>query len=271
MSDIGDERFSSARLKIGRAKSLADDLDAEIAAFRKTEPVTVDGEGVVLTINGGTGARTFTVRGVDPLPDLVPLLAGDAAHNIRSALDHFAVAAVTTPGRATCFPVWSRDNPSKTVPTPREWQDTVEKQLEGASPELIDAVKAMSPWVTGNDERLWAIHELDRIDKHRLLISVAMANTATVFNTYPVVNPEPGKPPPAVPLAIATPRWTPLEAGTVLYEAPEGRAPEPDPIGFQYDVALVEPANLRGQPVVTQLRMLAHQAEATMMRLALVA
>lgn len=35
----------------------------------------------------------------------------------------------------------------------------------------------LEPWETGRDSLLWAIHELDRVDKHRLLLSVAGALT----------------------------------------------------------------------------------------------
>jgi hypothetical protein len=201
---------------------------------------------------------------VRPLPGSIPLLVGDAAHNIRSALDHFACAAVARPMRQTSFPIWSRDDPRKSAPTGTEWSETVERQLDGASPGLIKAVRAMTPWATGRDRSLWAVHELDRIDKHRLLISVAVVHTAVVFEVVPVLNPVPGMQPPTMPLALATRKWTPLEAGTVLWHVKEGAEPSPDPIRHVYDVALGEPENLRGQPVIAQLRILASHAEATM-------
>jgi hypothetical protein len=92
----------------------------------------------------------------------------------------------------------------------------VARQLRDASPQLMKAVQDMSPWETGRDQRLWLIHELDRIDKHRLLISVAAAQKATVFEMHPVLNPAPGLRPPTMPLAVATREWTPLEPGVVV-------------------------------------------------------
>jgi hypothetical protein len=266
------DQFSSAWAKISRARKHADDLEAEIRAYWKTGPVSTQGTGVVPTKNGGTGARTFTVSSIRPLPGSIPPLTGDAAHNIRSALDHFACAAVARPTRHTCFPIWSRDDPRKAAPKGSEWLETVERQLDGASPALIKAVQALTPWESGNDKRLWQVHELDRIDKHRLLISVAAANTAVLFDLpSPILNPAPDRPPASVPLAVGTKKWTPLEPGAVLWHVPEGSAPGPDPKSFEYDVALAEPADLKGLPVVTQLRILAHNAEAAMQMLALVA
>ena len=262
------DRFRSAWMKIDRARKYVDDLDAEIRAYWKTGPVSIAGDGVVVNDGGGTGASTFTVKSVKPLPDDITLLVGDAAHNIRSALDHFAFAAVAHPTRHTCFPVWSRDDPGKAAPTPTEWRDTANRQLRGASLQLMRAVQDMSPWETGMDQRLWLIHELDRIDKHRLLISVAAAQKATVFEMHPVLNPVPGFRPPTMPLAVATREWTPLEPGTVLWRVPEGSPPLPDPTQFMYDIALGEPEDLKGQPVVSQLRILSSTAEATLRRLA---
>jgi hypothetical protein len=264
-------RFSSAWMKVNRARSHVDDLEAEIVAYWETWPISTRGTGITETEGGGTGARTFTVENVRPLPDSIPVLVGDAVHNLRSALDHFAYAAVAQPTRQTCFPIWSRDDPRKAAPPGKEWLDTVAKQLATASPGLIDAVRALSPWETGSDKRLWAIHELDRVDKHRLLLSVAAAHTAVVFEVAPVLNPVPGFRPPTMPVALATRKWTPLEAGTVLWHVPEESGPAPDPIRFEYDVTLGEPEDLRGQPAVAQLRMLANHAETTMQALALLA
>jgi hypothetical protein len=265
------DRFSSAQAKISRARKHTDDLESEIRAYWKTGPVSAQGSGVVPTENGGTGARTFTVENIRPLPESIALLVGDAAHNIRSALDHFACAAVARPTRQTCFPIWSRDNPHKAAPKGREWLEAVQRQLDGASPELIKAAQTLTPWETGNDKRLWQIHELDRIDKHRLLISVAAANTAVLFDLpSPVLNPVPGFRP-TMPLAVGKRKWTPLEPGAVLWDVPEGSAPGPDPMSFEYDITLAEPADLKGLPVVAQLRILANHAETSMQMLAPVA
>ena len=261
------DRFGSAWLKINRARRHADDLDAEIRAYWRTGPVSIRGTGITLTESGGAGARTFTVNTVRPLPDSIALLVGDAAHNIRSALDHFAWSAARDPDRRTMFPIWGRED----APDAKKWQDKVCQGLRGASPALQAAVLSLQPWPTGSNSQLWYIHELDRIDKHRLLISVAAANTGVVFEVAPVLNPAPGLRPPTMPFALATRQWTPLEAGTVLWHTPEESEPAPDPARFVYDVTFGEPEDLKGRPAVAQLRILANYAEVTMQALAVAA
>jgi hypothetical protein len=222
------DRFKSAWLKIDRARRHTDDLEAEIRAYWQTGPVSIQGTGTTLTANDGTGARTFTVKSIRPLPDSFALLVGDAAHNIRSALDHFTWAGVRDPDRMTMFPIWGTEG----TPTAKAWHTEVCRRLRGASLTLQAAVLRLQPWPTGRDPQLWFTHELDRIDKHRLLISVAAANTATVFEVAAVLNPIPGQRPAAIPLACAPRKWTPMEPGTVLWHVPEGSAPAPDPIRF---------------------------------------
>jgi hypothetical protein len=56
-----------------------------------------------------TGSGSFQVWRMAAVPESIPLITGDAAHNIRSALDHLAWSAVPLPQRRrqTCFPVWT--------------------------------------------------------------------------------------------------------------------------------------------------------------------
>jgi hypothetical protein len=46
--------------------------------------------------------------------------------------------------------------------------------MPDARPELIRAVAMLEPWEGGTDQGLWAVHELDRVDKHRLVLSAAV-------------------------------------------------------------------------------------------------
>lgn len=123
------------------------------------------------------GQGFFRVKRMAAVPERIALIAGDAAHNVRSALDHFAWAAVSPviAGTQTYFPVWS----SSSAPTPVQWRKRVSHQMNGASAELVEAVVELEAWETGRDSLLWAIHELDRVDKHRLLLPVAVAFTGT--------------------------------------------------------------------------------------------
>jgi hypothetical protein len=256
--------FRSAWLKISRARKHADDLEAELAAWWGTGPVSIKGTGVMLTDGGGTGVRTTTVESVRPLPDSVALLSGDAAHNVRSALDHFAWAAVPARrrNRKTMFPIWGKGPERPEGKEEDEWKEQVRRQMPGVSPGLEEAVLRPRRWPT----ELWYVNELDRVDKHRLLISVAAAHTGVVVGIPTIFAPVPWLR--ARHVNVAQPGWKPLEAGTVLWDVPEGADPAPDVIRFEYQVTFGEPRELRGNPVVAQLRILATWAEIEIQRLA---
>jgi hypothetical protein len=259
------DRFESAWQKIKRARKHADDLEAEVSAFWAADPCEIEMVGSPMT-----GSGSYRVTRVGALPESISLIAGDAAHNIRSALDHFACAAVPSPDRATAFPVWSTSKDTAATPTTAQWKRTIDRQLRGASPGLIEAFLKLEAWETGSDYLLWAIHELDRVDKHRLLISIAVANTTIRLDgdsyVLATVKRYSGFAPDQ-PLALE-PKWTPLRKGTVLFNTADGSVFGAANASFSFDVTLGEPSPLRGQSAVGQLRILAGVAEKAILRLA---
>jgi hypothetical protein len=251
------DQFDSALWKVDRARKHADDLETEVHAFWETNPFEVEMVGTPLT-----GPGFFRVNRMAAVPENIPLIAGDAAHNIRSALDHFAWSAVPPHQRRrrTCFPIWS----SAAAPAPAKWREQVSRQLQGATAELIEAVVELEAWDTGRDSLLWVINELDRIDKHRLLLSVAVAFTGigldgdsyelTVAKKYSGVD--------AVrPLVIAPREWTPLEEGKILFTSPHDVGLSAAKATLNFDMTLEEPARVTDKSAVHWLRILAGLAE----------
>jgi len=255
----------SALSKVGRARKLADELEAEIGAFWDARPCELE-------IVGGqsAGDGSFRVKRMRAVPDNIALIMGDAAHNLRSALDHFAWAAVSAQDRGTrtYFPIWGKT----AVPGPGEWREQVCRQLKGAPVGLIDAVAQLEPWEMGRDSLLWAIHELDRIDKHRLLLSVAVAVTGIELNgdsyELAVVKKYSGMDERG-PLLVELRQWTPVEEGVVLFGSPADLAATE--ATFFFDVTLSEPVMLRDKPAVIWLRLLADRAETVITDLACLA
>ncbi len=248
-------RFESALAKIGRARKHADDLEAEINAFRESRPCEVGRVGTA-----PVDQRPLRVRHVTEVPDSIPLIVGDAAHNLRAALDHAAWSAVSAQSGGTriYFPIWTRP----AAPGPDDWKQQVSRQLKGASAEFIDAVTRLEAWESGRDSPLWAIHELDRIDKHRLLLTVAIAVTGiglygdsyelTVVKKYSGMEVN-------EPLLLEPRELTPLEEGRVLFGSPSDFGATE--AAFVYDVILREPAMMRDKTAVTWLRILADRVE----------
>ena len=257
-----NQDFGSALSKVGRARKLADDLEGEIDMFWDARPCELE-------IAGGesAGEGSFRVKRMRTVPDSIALIMGDAAHNLRSALDHFAWAAVSAQvrGTRTYFPIWGKT----AVPGPGEWREQVCRQLKGAPAGLIDAVEQLEPWESGQDSLLWAIHELDRIDKHRLLLAVAVAVTGigldgdsyelAVFKKYSGMDK-------SGPLLVEPRQWTPVEEGAILFGPPADFAATE--ATFFFNVTLSEPVMLRDKPAATWLRILADRAETVITDLA---
>ena len=251
------DQFDSALWKIDRARKHTDDLAAEVRTFWDTKPFEVEMVGTPLT-----GPGSFRVKRMAAVPESITLIAGDAAHNIRSALDHFAWSAVPLPQRRkqTCFPVWGK----VAVPAPAKWREQVSRQLAGAKTTLIEAVVETEAWEGGRDSLLWVIHELDRIDKHRLLLPVAVAFTGigvdgdsyelSVVKKYSGVDAE-------RPLVIAPYEWTPLREGKIIFKSLDDVGLRAANATLTFEMTLGEPAMVTDKSAVTWLRILAGLAE----------
>lgn len=163
MALTADDRIILVRVKIKRAEKHLRDLAAELLAARNVRTTVVGPK-----TSPHTGQ---TVRGLVTLPRLpfdAVATAGDIVHNLRSALDHLAYQLVIVgsgkePSRRVEFPI------AKDLAT---YEAEKARKLEGMRPPAIEAIDNIKPYKGGN-EPLWRIHELDNIDKHRTLFSVA--------------------------------------------------------------------------------------------------
>jgi hypothetical protein len=263
-----EDRCESALWKIERARKHADDLEAEVEAFWSAGHFQID------EVESSLGAvAKYQVTSLDLLPESVPLMVGDAAHNIRSALDHFAFAAVPNPDEDTAFPIWRKRNVAK--PTVIQWQKKVGQQLNGASSGLLQAIQRLEPWKTGKDAHLWAIHELDRVDKHRLLISLSVVNTLITLEgegyDFETVRKFSWHADDNEHMSLERTTWVPLEVGTILFDTEKFAGLGITDVRFSLAVALGEPDELRGSVAVSQLRGLATAAEQLIENLAMLA
>ena len=260
------DRFSSVWLKIERARKHVDDLEAEIRAFWTTNPYALEEVG---SPRSGPGA--YRIAGTPrPLPDVLPLITGDAAHNLRSALDHFACAAVPEVTSHVAFPVIQKPNPTAT-----QWRNEVRDRLPGASQQLIYAVRDVEAYDPGKGrDVIWAISHLDRVDKHRLVLNVAAAHTAVEFDAgallarnFPDSLPQ-GMEFPAAPLTLRPATLERVASGLTLLGVETTNGFKADP-KFWFEVVLGEPDPLKDHPVVEMLRTLAEEIEKLLRRLIL--
>jgi len=175
-----DPTFLGPKLKIERANHHINDLNSSLIAFLKTDFYK-------LHINMDLAGQNVLTLDAKALPNDIPLILGDAIHNLRSALDIMACDIVShaggVPSKYTYFPV--RDTRQELVATINGGEIKIVGQ------DICDLiVNVVKPYKGGNDP-LWSLHQLDIMDKHRLLIpTVSITQIAGVcahddnYNTF---------------------------------------------------------------------------------------
>jgi hypothetical protein len=158
--------------KLERAEEDIQQLNAEIAVFLKYRP------GLGLSHDRNETVHKFIdfyKRG--EVPPRFAVVAGEVAHNLRSALDYIAWALSSETYRAAhessiAFPVLG-EKPA----TAKELR-AFERKIEGVeSSEARELIERCQPYNARNpvNDPLLIVHDLNRIDKHRVLTIV---NTA---------------------------------------------------------------------------------------------
>jgi hypothetical protein len=172
-----EERLALIREKIERAKKHLADLDVEIHSFLDPKPYEFRAER-----DPQTRQLVYYLASIKDMPSEIPLIAGDAFQNLRSALDHLACRLVEA---GAGIPI--RDNPEffKGVSFPiRDTEETSKdesarlgkvKRMRQNAVKMIDDIKPYK----GGDDTLWRLHKLNNIDKHRLLFTVVISVRST--------------------------------------------------------------------------------------------
>lgn len=152
--------MNSADLKIRRAEKHYAELSL---LFRKRKPFRY-----FLETNCKTGDRaTFAKRDEDVANDAA-IIIGDIIHNLRAALDHTywncteKFSKSDSERKSIQFPITS---------TEKALQESVLPGLPSrVSDSFANALGSLKPYREGGNNLLCAIHDLDVLDKHKLLI-----------------------------------------------------------------------------------------------------
>ncbi len=151
------------RAKVTRAKQHVREFQLALATFYKTRPYEVG-----VKIDAETGQRIYYVSKVDSIPDPLEAIAADIIQNLRTPLDHIAYQLVLD-ARGGTKPDWKVYYPiSKTA---SDYHATRKGQIKGVRQEVIDAIAATEPYEGGKGHALWQLNELNKPDKHELLIA----------------------------------------------------------------------------------------------------
>jgi hypothetical protein len=151
----------------------------------------------------GVGVLTALATAEQPPADPFSLLIGDALHNMRSALDTLAYALAVAHKKplpkeiadSSEFPIFGDEDrngvlgvgsgkfhqPTRTGdPAPGSGLS----KIAGWDPKAKTIVEGLQPYHRGSGFRsdpLWVLHELDRINKHRLLHTTVASFSGTVW------------------------------------------------------------------------------------------
>ena len=243
-----DDRLKQVTLKIKRAKEHVSDLERQLRAFLDSGPYKVAAKH-----DPETRKLIYFVTSAEPIPDCLPLVAGDAIQNLMSALDHLAYQIVCND---------TGDNP----PNPSQiyfpvaddaakYEARKRGKLDGARQETFDAIDALKPYKGGND-LLWVLYRLNNIEKHRLLLTVG--SQAAGMNLGQLMAGHLSGTFPAEAVAafesmnlflVPADKGFPLKAGFELYIGAVDEKPNPKQ-QFRFDIALSEPGILDGKPLL---------------------
>jgi hypothetical protein len=159
-------QFHDPRLKIERAKQHISDLHMRLLAFAQTDFYTL-----VVEKDSKTGEQALELEITKPVPEELALVMGDALHNLKSALDWTVNEVVFR--RLKFYDSHTRFPLRETA---QDLKGTIKGGLiKQASPAVTNyIVDVVKPYKGGNDA-LWALHDLNILDKHRLLLPVMQA------------------------------------------------------------------------------------------------
>jgi hypothetical protein len=169
--------LDAVRLKLHRAQIHLEALHAAVQAFHWRDAydarVELDAQANELVV--------IAIVRENPPREWAPLF-GDLIHNLRSALDHLAIALVlstmpTANTRTNAFPIFDED-PYRPK-APKSDKDTWKKLVKGMSAEQVAAVREVQPFNTpipaSMVNTLTVIGTLSNTDKHRTLIPIGGA------------------------------------------------------------------------------------------------
>jgi hypothetical protein len=158
--------LDGAGLKLAWADQRIRDLKA------LTEPVAdAATKSIVREDDGDPTKLVYRVTEVPALPAAVPLLIGDIVHAIRSAFDHLAYQLVLADGKtpidSSYFPMHGDRLNKKGNPRTITIAPGIKRQ------DILDALERVQPYHGADpwDDQLYAINQLDIIDKHRVLLA----------------------------------------------------------------------------------------------------
>jgi len=254
-------KATGIHLRIERTKHHFEELKVIVGEFQVSEPYTIGAKH-----HPDTRKLIYYVSGVAPMPPLVPVLVGEVLHGFRTSLDHMAyqlvVAAGGTPSKQSAFPVFK---------DAAEYKAQSPGKVKGMRKDMIDAINALELYKGGKGHQFWVLHELNNIDKHRLLLTAGSAFRSMdlgyiASRALREAFPDKDFGPPISAFFKPADRMCPLKAGDELYIGAPDEKPDEN-LKFAFDIALAEPQITESESLTETLHQLGQLVVATLAEL----
>jgi len=244
------DKISDAQAKVEWADKHIEDFKETIVGFQDTYPYKFDAKR-----DPETRQPVYYMTEIVDVPQNAVLITGDVLQCLRTALDYLICAHSKKTTSLTAFPIFDPAKIGKTYLTGK-----IGEMLPAAQKIVTD----LKPYKGGN-ETLWKLHELNRIDKHRLLFTACACPRGFDINQHrayvrhggPSLLQRNGQ---TFVLKVAQSIYIPpvrkvfpLKAGDVLFvDSPDAKINKN--IDFRFDVAFNEPGICEGDPVLETLK-----------------
>jgi len=156
----------SPKAKLERAKYLIKEADASLSTYTNSAHLSLN-RGPHPNASGDD--HVIILRAEEDIPDMVVSIAGDAVHNIRSALDHLACCLAVKNGKTMSGVSFPFDE------TQSAFEHSSIKKIQKLSVEAQNKIKSLKPY-GGGDNFLYSLSQLDNRDKHRALLLACLVH-----------------------------------------------------------------------------------------------
>lgn len=202
LADQDEDPFAASYMKLHRASQFIDELECERARYEASKPVTAK---MIETPEGPQVGLHLAASGLLP-----GAILGDAVHNIRAALDLAACEMCRRKGKS------DKDVYFPFAASADLFEEQISRsKIERAGPEAGTLLRKIAPYRGGNDD-LRAIHDLDIMDKHRILLPLSKVTNVQLDATYDIDNPMDAKLAATAEVIYAFPEGTSLDGKEMI-------------------------------------------------------
>lgn len=172
-------KSANVNLKLHHAKLHFGLLQKEFRDYYALEPAVI-----VPHPDSEPANPSVMLKTVIPMPQRIPLIAGDCLQNVRSCLDYLVCEMVAKAGkspRQQSFPVCT---------TPDGWTNAKKDRLRGVPDNARRLIECLQPYRRGADfvsHPIYVLDELTNVNKHRHLL-IAVLGGADMTKFVPVGN-----------------------------------------------------------------------------------